>query len=150
MGIVKCALDLPLATQPNASLSPEVLIEKIESTLPRQLGSSLVVTWRRVVMETMIDALINVRGVGNVICLKRFLVGWPSRRDTSVQRCVVKQKRRLDPGSVRGRRLPTVECNRSRQIRQSHCQLIGHGSAKAETHHADFTPAFGTRLQPSC
>src|ERR1700737_4095698 len=93
-------------TPGRASPTVQVFVEKIESTLPRQLGCSLVVTWRRVVMETMIDALINVCGVGHVIGLERFLVGRPSTGDTGIQRCVVKQKRRLDLGSVLGRRLP--------------------------------------------
>jgi hypothetical protein len=52
-----------------AKLASEILVEKIESTLPGQLGCRLVVPWRGVVMETMIDAFINVRGVGHMICL---------------------------------------------------------------------------------
>jgi hypothetical protein len=53
----------------NKRLASEILVEKIESTLPGQLGCRLVVPWRGVVMETVIDAFINVRGVGHMICL---------------------------------------------------------------------------------
>ena len=73
-------------------LTPEVLIEKIERALPSQLGCSLVVTWRRIVMETMIDALINVGSIAHVICLKRFLVGRPSFGNPRIQRCVVEAR----------------------------------------------------------
>src|SRR5271165_5210811 len=132
----------------NASLGPKVFVEKIQGPLPSQLGRRLIVTWRCVVMETMVDALINVHGVGHVIRLKRFLVSRPSFGDACIKRCVVKQKWRLDSGGICGRGLTAVKWNRGRQIRKSRCQLIGHGSAKAETHDPDFTRAFGTRFQP--
>jgi hypothetical protein len=61
----------------NKPLASEVLIKKVESTLPSQLGGGLVVPWRGVVMETMIDPFINVHGVGHMICLECFLVRGP-------------------------------------------------------------------------
>ena len=57
---------LNVCPRSSASLSPKVHIEKIKGPFPSQLGCSLVVPGRCVVMETMIDALINVRGVGHV------------------------------------------------------------------------------------
>src|SRR5580704_9118780 len=87
---------LTLASVISASLSPEVFVEKIQGSLPSQLGRRLVVTWRCVVMETMVDALIDVHGVGHVIRLKRFLVGRPSLGNARIKRCIVKQKGRLD------------------------------------------------------
>src|ERR1700757_2806861 len=48
--------------------APEMLLEKIEGTLPSQLGRSLVIPRGRVVVETMIDPLVNIGGVGQLIC----------------------------------------------------------------------------------
>jgi hypothetical protein len=88
---VRAFISAAVLLMSSESLSPEVLIEKIERALPSQLGRGLVVAWRGIVMETMIDALINVRsiGIGHVICLKRFLVDRPFSGDARIQRCVV-------------------------------------------------------------
>src|ERR1700716_4513630 len=98
----------PTAVPQSAS---EIFVEKIEGTSPGQLGGGLIVTRRCVIMKTMIGPFINVGGVSHMICLKRFLVGWPSSGDTRIQGCVVKQKGRLDLGSICGRRLPAIEWN---------------------------------------
>src|SRR5258705_12240783 len=69
-GTVAATEDRP-ERQSCSQSAPEILLEKIESTLPGQLGCGLVVPRRRVVVETMIDPLVNIRGVGHVICLER-------------------------------------------------------------------------------
>jgi hypothetical protein len=57
--------------------APEILVEKVEGTLPGQLGRSLIVTRRCVIVKTVIHPLINVRGIVDMICLKHFLTGRP-------------------------------------------------------------------------
>ena len=94
--------------------APQILVEKIESTLPSKLGSGFVITGRRIVMEAMIRAVVNVRGVGHVICLERRFVSRPSTGDARVQRSIVKQEGRLDLGGILGTGLTAVEGNRSR------------------------------------
>src|SRR6476619_6837126 len=47
------------------SSNPQVSIEKIKRALPRQLGRRFVVPRSCIVMETVIDPFINVRGVGH-------------------------------------------------------------------------------------
>src|SRR5260370_20997871 len=100
-------------------------------------------------MEAMISPLINVSGVRDVICFKRFFIRRPSAVDTGVQGRVVKQKRRLDLGGVGRGWLAAVEWNRSREIGKPHSQAIGRCSTKTETHDTNFAGAFRTRLQPS-
>ncbi len=75
-------------------------------------------------METMISTLINVRGIGYVICLQRFLIDRPTFGDARIQRGVVKQKRRFYSGSICGGRLLSVEWNRSCQIRSRTASLL--------------------------
>src|SRR5206468_5474906 len=97
--------------------APQILVEKINGTLPGKLGSGFIITWCRVVMEAMIRTLVNVRGVGYVIGLERRLVSQPSTGDTRVQRSVVKKQWRLDSGDILSTGLATVERNGSTQVR---------------------------------
>src|SRR6266571_5464484 len=76
--------------------SPQVFVEKIERTLPGQLGSGLVITGCRVVMEAVVGALIHVGGVGLMVFLQGFLVRRPARIDALIERRIVQQERSLD------------------------------------------------------
>jgi hypothetical protein len=116
--------------------------------LPGQLGSGFVITGRRIVMEAMIRAVVNVRGVGQVIGLEHRLVGLPSTGDARVQRSIVKQQGRLDLGGILGIGLATVERNRSPQVREPHGKIVDGGSAKTKAQGADLAGAFGPSFQP--
>jgi hypothetical protein len=42
------------------SSAPEILVEKVERTLPGELGSGFIITGSRIVMETLIRAVVDV------------------------------------------------------------------------------------------
>src|SRR6266478_5530423 len=86
----------------------QILIEKVEASLPGQFRGRLIVSRRRVVVETVIRALVYIRGIGHVIGLERFLPGRKSTGDARVEGTVMKQERRLDFSRVIGRGLPAV------------------------------------------
>src|SRR5579864_5137082 len=76
-------------TPTTGPLAPHVFVEEIESSLPRQLGGSRVITRRRIVMEPMIGAFVNVRCIGHVIRFQRLLVSGPAAVDSRVEAGVV-------------------------------------------------------------
>src|SRR3989442_13428263 len=69
--------------------SPQVFVEEIERPLPGQLGSGLVITGGRVVMESVVYALVHVGGVGLMVFLQGFLECGPARIDALIERRIV-------------------------------------------------------------
>src|ERR1035437_4138893 len=63
----------------------QIFVEKIEGTLPGQFGGGLVITGRRIVVETMIRALINIGGVRHVVGLESLLPGRKSAGNARVK-----------------------------------------------------------------
>src|SRR5580692_1814876 len=77
---VYCGAPLPVSR----SARFQVLVQEIDGALPGQFGRVLVVARRGVVVEAVIHAGINVRGVGDVIGFQRCFVGRPSAGDAIV------------------------------------------------------------------
>jgi hypothetical protein len=75
-----------------------VLIEEIQRALPGEFGRGFVVAWRRVVVESVIRAFVQVCGVGDVVGFQRFLLSGPARSDARVQRRITKKARKKGPG----------------------------------------------------
>src|SRR5262249_9939041 len=116
----------------------QILVEEIDGPPPGQLGSRFVVPWGRIVMESVIGAVIHVRRVGHAGCLESCLVSRPSSVKARVEGSIVKQERRFDLGGIRGWWLSAIEGNRRGKVRSHpHGQRVGDPAAKAEANHAD-------------
>src|SRR3984893_7212182 len=79
---------------------PEVLIEPIQCALPSFLGGSRVVTGRRVVVEAVIGALVDMSLMWHLRLGQRGVEGRPSLADARVLLAVLRIDRRLDLGRV--------------------------------------------------
>src|ERR1700733_14839023 len=93
--------------------APQILVEKIKGTLPGKCSSGFVIPGRRIIVEAMIRADVNVPGVGHVIGLERRLISRPTVGDARIQRSIVKKQRRLDLGDVLSVGLTAVKRYRS-------------------------------------
>src|SRR5579883_1112538 len=70
-------------------LAPQVFIEEVDGPLPRQLGGGFVVARRGVVVEAVIGALVDIRGVGDVVGFQRLFISRPAAGDPLVERGVL-------------------------------------------------------------
>ena len=69
---------------------PQVLVEPIECALPSFLGGSFVVTGRRIVVEALIGALVDVPLMRHLRHGQRGIEGRPSVGDARVQFAVLR------------------------------------------------------------
>src|ERR1041384_8295115 len=69
----------------------QVLIEEIEGSLPGQLGGSLVVPRRGVVVEAVVRAFVYVPGVVDLGSLESLFIGGPVPGDSRVERGILEQ-----------------------------------------------------------
>src|SRR5580692_8757122 len=117
---------------------PQVLIEPIHCALPSFLGGSLVVTGRRVVVEAVIGALVDMSLMWHLRLGQRRVEGRPSVGDARVLLAVLRIDRRLDLGRIGGARLRPLERGSGGQIgAHQHCQLIDDAATKAEANRAE-------------
>src|ERR1700733_12689038 len=91
--------------------SPQIFVEPIERSLPRLFRRRLVVARRRVVVEAVVGALVDVRFVGNASPTERGVEGRPAARDARVELRILRVDRRLDFGRVGRARLKAIEGN---------------------------------------
>src|SRR5215470_16022058 len=89
--------------------SPQVLIEPIQCALPSFLGGSLVVTRRRIVVEAVIGALVDMPLMWHLRLGQRGLEGRPSVGDARVLLAVLRIDRRLNLGRIGGAGLRPIE-----------------------------------------
>ena len=130
------------------SLTPEIPVQEIKRALPGQLSGSLVITWRCVVVETVIGSLVSIRRVIHPIRLQRRFVSRPPFGNPCVQPCVMQQERSLDLRGILSTRLPTVERNCSPKVWKPDREIVNSCSAETETDHTNLTGAFRPRFQP--
>src|SRR5580704_4397584 len=90
---------------------PQILVEPIERPLPRLFRRGLVVARRRVIVEAVVGALVDVPFVGNAGSAKRSVESRPAAGDARVEFRILGVDRRLDFGRVDGVRLKAVEGN---------------------------------------
>src|SRR5712671_6398003 len=137
-------------TSPNPeSLRLQVFVEPIQRVLPGFFGGGLVVTRRRVVVEAVIGALVDVTFMRHVVGRECRIKGLPSTGDALVELAILRIDRRLDLGSVFGAGLNPIEGNAGRHVRaHAHRQLIDDAAAEAEADDAELAGAVGTRFQP--
>ena len=83
-----CARRLKKSKSPSTS---QIFIKKVECALPGQLGSGLVIARRRIVVETVIRAVINIGSVGDVVGFQRLFPGRPPAGDACIERRIVKK-----------------------------------------------------------
>src|SRR5262249_8814448 len=112
------------------SLTAEIPVQEIKRALPGQLSGSLVITWRCVVVETVIGSLVSVRRVIHPIRLQRRFVSRPPFGNPCVESCVMQQERGLDLRGILSTRLPTVERNCSPQVWKPNCEIVNNCSAE--------------------
>jgi hypothetical protein len=79
-----------------SSLPPDVLVEELERSLPRELRGRFVVARRRVVVEAVLRALVHEHLVLLVVRLQRRLVRRDAAFDALIVAGVVQHQRRLD------------------------------------------------------
>src|SRR4029077_19399746 len=84
------------------ALSGQVCLEEGDGALPRQLGGWLVVARRRVVVEAVLGARVDVHLIRHPGGRQRGLERGPHLVDPLVGLGVVDQERRLDPRSAGG------------------------------------------------
>src|SRR5882672_12352867 len=121
-------------TSPNTDRfsSFQIFVEPIQRVLPGFLGCGLVVTRRRVVVETVIGALIDVTFMWHVVGRERRIEGFPSAGNALVELAILRVDRRLDLGGVFRAGLHPIEGNAGRHIRaHAHGQLIDDAAAEA-------------------
>src|SRR5262249_5157417 len=94
----------------------QVFVEKFESARPRQFRRLLVITRRRVVVETVLFALVHVQCVRLVVGLERRFICRDAGVDALVIACVMKQQRRGNLGDIICARLAAIERDPGIQI----------------------------------
>src|SRR3984893_5747908 len=115
------------------SSGPQILVEPIERPSPRLFRRRLVVARRRVIVEAVVGALIDVSFVGNAGSAKRCVESRPAARDARVELRILGVDRRLDFGRVGGVRLKTVKRNRSIEARaHAHGEFVDDPAAETE------------------
>src|SRR5258706_7573124 len=93
---------------PRRKTSRETLLEQRDRTIPRQLRLRLVIPRRRVVVEAVLRARIDVHLVAHAGRLQRLLIGRPHLVDARVILGVVDGERALDLRHVGGGRCRPV------------------------------------------
>ena len=117
--------------------------------LPGLFRGGLVVARRRVVVEAVIGAFVDVSLMRHVGFAERLIESRPSPRDALVELAVLRVDRRLDLGDVLGLRLRAVERYRGVEVgAHPHRQLVDNPAAKAEADRAQFAGRVRARLQP--
>src|ERR1700722_7724794 len=89
----------------------QVFVEPIERPLPCLFRRRLVVARRRVIVETVVGALVDVPLVGDAGSAERSVERWPAARDARVELRVLGVDRRLDFRRICGARLKAIEGN---------------------------------------
>src|SRR5688500_16314529 len=123
-------------TRPSRFLA-DVLVEERDRPLPRQLGRGLIVARRRVVVEPVLSARIQIAFVTNIGRLERLLECRPARVDAFVHLGRLDHQRSLDLRDVRNVRRGAVEGNSGGKIVQSRGEVVHHATSVAEAHRAD-------------
>lgn len=92
---------------------PQILVESIERSLPRLFRRRVVVAGRRVIVEAVVGALVDVPLVGDASSAKRRVELRPAAGDARIELRILGIDRRLDFRRVGRARLKAVEGNRS-------------------------------------
>src|SRR5271156_5932628 len=115
------------------SSGPQIFVEPIERPSPRLFCRRLVVAWRRVIVEAVVSARVDVPFVRNASPAERGVERRPAAGDTRVELRILGVDRRLDFGRVGGVRLKTVEGNRGVEARaHAYGELVDDAAAETE------------------
>ena len=85
---------------PETCSGPQVLVEPLQCVLPRFFGRGFVVSGRRVVMEAVIGAFVDVTFVRHIGLRQGGIEGRPPVGDPRVEFSVLRIDRRLDLGGA--------------------------------------------------
>src|ERR1700678_1941861 len=132
-----------------ASSGPQVFVEPSERPLPRLFRRRLVVARRRVIVEAVVGARVDMPLVGDAGRTQRRVESGPAAGDARVELTILGVDRRLDFGGIGGAWLKTVEGNRGVEARaHAHGQFVDDAAAKAEPDRAELAGRIGQGLQP--
>src|SRR5262245_54288213 len=95
---------------------PQVFVEKFESASPGQFGRLLVITRRRVVVESVLPSFGHWQSVHLFVGLERRLISRDAGVDALVIARVLKQQRRGNLGNIICARLATIKGNARIQL----------------------------------
>src|SRR5690606_9061360 len=129
-------------------VSAEMPLEEIDRPLPRERRGLLVETRRRIVVEAVVRAGIEVRLVLDPGVVQRRLISRPARVDPLVRFRVVQEQGRADRGHLLDGGLSAVERDARGEIGAPHRELVDHAAAEAEADGADAAVARLRALQP--
>src|SRR5215467_2564097 len=99
----------PALPQTTRGASTQILAEPLQRTLPRKLGSWIIVAGGGVVVEAVIGVFVDESLVGNMRCRECRIEIRPSRGYARVKLAILRKDGRLDVGSVGGARLAAIE-----------------------------------------
>src|SRR5262245_28421900 len=140
---------LPAFPASPARSTSQILIEELHGSLPRELGGRLVVSRRRVVVETMLRTVVHVERVRLVVGLQRGLVGGNPGIHALIVAGILKHEGSLDLRGVIRARLPAVEGDSRVQLgSEPYRELVDDAATKAEADGSQFAVRFWTRFQP--
>src|SRR5579871_4363660 len=109
----------------------QIFVEPIDRPLPRFLRRRLIVARRRVVVEAVIGALVDVSLVRNVRLTKGRVEGGPPAGDALIELAVLGVYRRLDLLRVGGVRLQSVERHAGPEVgTHAHGELVDDAAAE--------------------
>src|SRR5579871_5912767 len=99
----------PLIRELRSGATLEIFPEPGERIAPGLLGGSLVIAGRRIVVEAVVGALVDMALVRHVRGGELLVEGRPARRDARVEFAILRIDRGLDLGGVLGARLAAIE-----------------------------------------
>src|SRR5271163_4261929 len=128
---------------------PQIFVEPIDRPPPGFFGRRLIVAWRRVVVEAVVGAFVDVTLVRDARLGEGGVEGRPAAGDTLIEFAILRVDRRLDFRRVGRVRLEAIEWDGGVEIgTQAHRELIDDPAAETEADRPELAGRIGQGFQP--